>query len=126
MSGRLIILPHKSWNVWNRDNAEKVLRDERLHREQLEQQQKQQRKVHQETLLSKLKTRARNEEEKEEKEDVEGERRGVDRGEQSERREEELQMEVFQADGHINFFAEAEQQQREMQKNKEYEVNRVL
>jgi hypothetical protein len=34
MSGRLIILPHKSWNVWNRDNIEKVQRDERLHEEE--------------------------------------------------------------------------------------------
>jgi hypothetical protein len=34
MSGRLVILPHKSWNVWNQDNREKVLRDERLHKEQ--------------------------------------------------------------------------------------------
>lgn len=30
MSGRLVILPHKSWNVWNQDNVEKVLRDERI------------------------------------------------------------------------------------------------
>ncbi len=33
MSGRLVILPHKSWNVWNRDNREKVLKDEREHKE---------------------------------------------------------------------------------------------
>ena len=33
MSGRLVILPHKSWNVWNQDNREKVARDERLHKE---------------------------------------------------------------------------------------------
>ena len=33
MSGRLVILPHKSWNVWNQDNREKVMRDERIHRE---------------------------------------------------------------------------------------------
>lgn len=26
-------MPHKSWNVWNRDNREKVLKDEREHRE---------------------------------------------------------------------------------------------
>ena len=32
--GKLNILMHKSWNVWNRDNVEKVLRDERLHREE--------------------------------------------------------------------------------------------
>jgi hypothetical protein len=37
MSGRLVILRHKSWNVWNQDNREKVLRDERLHREEQEQ-----------------------------------------------------------------------------------------
>lgn len=30
MSGKLKILPHKRWNVWNRDNVEKVLRDERV------------------------------------------------------------------------------------------------
>eukprot|EP00696_Hemimastix_kukwesjijk_P013670 gnl/Hemi2/27117_TR9107_c0_g1_i2.p1 gnl/Hemi2/27117_TR9107_c0_g1~~gnl/Hemi2/27117_TR9107_c0_g1_i2.p1 ORF type:complete len:260 (+),score=51.96 gnl/Hemi2/27117_TR9107_c0_g1_i2:113-892(+) len=34
MSGRLIILPHKSWNVYNRDNVEKVKADERKHAEQ--------------------------------------------------------------------------------------------
>jgi len=36
MSGRLVILPHKSWNVWNQDNREKVLRDERIQREEAE------------------------------------------------------------------------------------------
>lgn len=33
MSGRLVILRHKSWHVWNQDNQEKVLRDERLEKE---------------------------------------------------------------------------------------------
>lgn len=32
MSGRLVILPHKKWNIWNQDNVEKVLKDERLNR----------------------------------------------------------------------------------------------
>ena len=36
MSGRLVILPHKSWNVWNQDNKEKVLRDKRLFNEELQ------------------------------------------------------------------------------------------
>jgi hypothetical protein len=37
MSSRLVILRHKKWNVWNPDNRERVLRDERLHKESLEQ-----------------------------------------------------------------------------------------
>lgn len=36
MSGRLVILPHKSWNVWNQDNKEKVLRDQRLFNEEIQ------------------------------------------------------------------------------------------
>eukprot|EP00961_Rhodomonas_salina_P288352 3896565-Rhodomonas_salina.1 len=38
--GKLNILKHKSWNVWNRDNIEKVLKDERLHREDEEKKRK--------------------------------------------------------------------------------------
>lgn len=44
-SGRLIILPKKSWHVWNQDNREKVLRDERLHREEQDERAEQQRYV---------------------------------------------------------------------------------
>jgi hypothetical protein len=36
MSGRLVILRHKSWNVWNQDNITKVRNDEQKHREQEE------------------------------------------------------------------------------------------
>ena len=45
MSGRLVILRHKSWNVWNGDSREKVLRDERLHKEQLDEKNKQEREL---------------------------------------------------------------------------------
>ncbi|KAJ1421915.1 hypothetical protein B484DRAFT_452575 [Ochromonadaceae sp. CCMP2298] len=61
MSGRLIILPHKSWNVWNRDNREKVARDERLHREDLEAKLEKEKALQQERNLAVL--RAEQEEE---------------------------------------------------------------
>ncbi|EKX41693.1 hypothetical protein GUITHDRAFT_112400 [Guillardia theta CCMP2712] len=38
--GKLNILQHKKWNVWNRDNIEKVLRDENKHREDEEKKRK--------------------------------------------------------------------------------------
>lgn len=51
MSGRLIILRHKKWNVWNRENIEKVKRDERLHREEMERKKENERKIHSELIL---------------------------------------------------------------------------
>jgi hypothetical protein len=51
MSGRLIILRHKKWNVWNRENIEKVKRDERLHREEMERKQENERKINSEIIL---------------------------------------------------------------------------
>eukprot|EP01038_Epipyxis_sp_PR26KG_P005670 gene5670-7827_t len=42
MSGRLVILRHKSWHVWNQDNREKVMRDKRLHEEEKEDKRKKQ------------------------------------------------------------------------------------
>jgi len=51
MSGRLIISRHKSWHVWNGDNQEKVLRDERIHREkELEIQENEKRQIQKKTL----------------------------------------------------------------------------
>jgi hypothetical protein len=54
MSGRLVILPHKSWNVWNQDNREKVARDERLHREKNESIEAKQKELLQEQNLQQL------------------------------------------------------------------------
>jgi hypothetical protein len=54
MAGRLRILPHKSWHVWTTDNIEKVKRDERLHKEEIEQAGKKSRDVKSEQLLAQL------------------------------------------------------------------------
>ena len=54
MSGRLVILPHKSWNVWNQDNREKVARDERLNREELEGKERKEKECVQEHNLEQL------------------------------------------------------------------------
>lgn len=35
MSSRLVILPKKKWNVWNRENIAKVRNDEKQHEEEL-------------------------------------------------------------------------------------------
>lgn len=56
MSGRLVILPHKSWNVWNQDNREKVLRDERLHREAEEAKAAREKQLQQEQNLEQLRS----------------------------------------------------------------------
>ncbi|CAM9510148.1 unnamed protein product, partial [Heterosigma akashiwo] len=58
MSGRLIILRHKSWHVWNQDNIEKVKKDERLAAEEEEKNKEKQRLVDQEIRLDELKYRA--------------------------------------------------------------------
>lgn len=50
MSGRLVILRHKKWNVWNRENIEKVKKDERLHQEALKEQNEKERKLNSEYL----------------------------------------------------------------------------
>jgi hypothetical protein len=54
MSGNLKILVHKRWNVWNQDNQEKVLKDERLHREAIEKHAKDQQLLQQESDLEQL------------------------------------------------------------------------
>jgi len=58
MSGKLKLLPHKQWNVWNRDNREKVLRDKRLLQEENDIKEKREKELQQEHILSVLKSTA--------------------------------------------------------------------
>ena len=44
MSGRLIILPKKTYTPWNPQNIERVTRDERLHKERLEKEEEERRR----------------------------------------------------------------------------------
>ncbi len=53
----LKILPKKRWHVWNQDNVERVLRDERLHAEEQEAKVKQQAAAEHEARLETLKAR---------------------------------------------------------------------
>ena len=55
MSGRLIILPKKSYCPWKPENVEKVLRDERLERERLQQEEAQERQLESTRRLATLK-----------------------------------------------------------------------
>lgn len=58
MSGRLVILRHKSWHVWNQDNIEKVLKDERENKEKIEKEQLQKRLNDQDYSLELLRQQA--------------------------------------------------------------------
>jgi len=53
------LLPHKSWNVWNRDNREKVESDQKTHKEEEEKKRKRSQEIEQEVRYNKLKDRAK-------------------------------------------------------------------
>jgi hypothetical protein len=53
------LLPTKSWNVWNAENRQKVLRDEQEHKEKEEAENKRQQLVQSEKRLELLRERAR-------------------------------------------------------------------
>ena len=97
MSGRLIILPKKSWNVWNRENIAKVRNDEKEHCEKMEKERNRQLHVDSEARLDLLKK-------KNKPETVEGQA---------------VQPKAEKLE-HVNFFADVEQA---MGSNPEHEVN---
>lgn len=55
MSGRLIILPKKTYCPWKPENVERVLRDERLERERIEKEEEEQRQQESKQRLATLK-----------------------------------------------------------------------
>jgi hypothetical protein len=57
MSGRLILLPHKTWNVWNREAIAKVRNDEKAHEEELEAARQKKLKVESEARIELLRKR---------------------------------------------------------------------
>mmetsp|Transcript_18212 Transcript_18212/g.53211 ORF Transcript_18212/g.53211 Transcript_18212/m.53211 type:complete len:325 (-) Transcript_18212:162-1136(-) len=99
MSGRLIILPKKRWNVWNRENVAKVRYDEQQHQLKQEEEQERQRKVDGEARLEALRGRKRRRD-----------------GSAPVRVKTEAEVEapaasIVTAEGHINFFQDAERAQ---------------
>mmetsp|Transcript_222 Transcript_222/g.265 ORF Transcript_222/g.265 Transcript_222/m.265 type:complete len:281 (+) Transcript_222:93-935(+) len=59
MSGRLILLPHKTWNVWNREAIAKVRNDEKANEEELEKANEKKLKVESEARIEILRKRSR-------------------------------------------------------------------
>ena len=59
MSGRLIILPKKSYTPWNPQNVERVIRDERLHKERLEKEENERRHHENRNRIELMKERRR-------------------------------------------------------------------
>ena len=62
MSGRLVILRHKSWNVWNQDNVTKVRNDELHHKQEEEAKAARSKELLHEQTLDALKRQDTNEE----------------------------------------------------------------
>ncbi|KAK1939945.1 hypothetical protein P3T76_008268 [Phytophthora citrophthora] len=52
--GGLRLLPHKKWNVWRRDNIERVLRDEREHEEKQQELSSKEQRIEQERRAEQL------------------------------------------------------------------------
>lgn len=109
MSGRLIILPKKRWNVWNRENIAKVRYDEQQHQLKLEEEKSKQRNVDAEARLQLLRRRAGGEE---------SEDKAVDFA-VVKREEGDEAVSIHTETGHINFFQDME---HALDGNEEYEV----
>lgn len=60
MSGRLVILPKKTYTPWNPQNVERVMKDERLHKERVEREEEERRKRASMERIRMMKERMRN------------------------------------------------------------------
>ncbi|CAM9472652.1 unnamed protein product [Chrysoparadoxa australica] len=107
MSGRLIILPHKTWHVWKKENIERVKKDERLAREAEEAEGEKQRAVDQERRLNELKHK-------------EGKRKRHPGDKNRGKEKTKSEQGGWDVDGHVNFFAREEREQRHVGGNKDY------
>lgn len=109
MSGRLIILPKKRWNVWNRENIAKVRYDEQQHQLKVEKEEDRQRKLDSEARLQVLRKRSK----------------GADASDEPQLdfkvkvEDDEGEVSIHTASGHINFFQDIE---HAMDGNEEHEV----
>eukprot|EP00904_Undaria_pinnatifida_P005913 jgi/Undpi1/2451/HiC_scaffold_13.g05831.m1 len=115
MSGRLIILPKKSWHPGKRENIEKVLRDERLAKEEAAAARERAREIAQEGIVETLsKKRLSAGEKKESKSTVPDKPKSRKRSRQSEDQDKQPLGGKGQGWGgtlqHVNLFSEAERE----------------
>ena len=95
MSGRLILLPKKSYTPWNPANVERVLRDERLDKERQEKERQQEQSRLAQSRIETLKQRK-------------NQKKNGDESQTTQPEEEEEEEENFQ---HVNLFEKEEQAQ---------------
>ena len=107
MSGRLIILPHKSWNVWGRENKEKVARDERLAKEADEREAKERVNREQTLRLDKLRRKRRD--------------GGEDGGEEAIEEEVVVLDEEEKRRSHLNFYKEPDKYEKQMKRKSKWD-----
>eukprot|EP01147_Barroeca_monosierra_P003394 gene3394-6048_t len=114
--GGLRILPHKSWNVWNFENRERVRRDEEQARKDEEERQRRAQKADQESRLGLLRKRAKTDEDIPLTETV-----SATSVEEHSKKTTNTTSTKQQPQKHINFFEDLEKQFKEQEQATEKE-----